>query len=90
MAEVAVIAAKHEKWVERPVAIVAPKQEYKGKLTENDIMQHLNKFVSQGAIPKWWVPDKIIILEVELPKTSTGKTDKKALRDKYSNILSQK
>ena len=90
VAEVAVIAAKHEKWVERPVAIVAPKQEYKGKLTENDIMQHLNKFVSQGAIPKWWVPDKIIILEVELPKTSTGKTDKKALRDKYSNILSQK
>jgi fatty-acyl-CoA synthase len=90
VAEVAVIAAKHEKWIERPVAIVTPKQEYKGKLTENDIIQHLNKFVNQGVIPKWWIPDKVIILEGELPKTSTGKTDKKVLRDKYSNILIQK
>ncbi|QGA68941.1 long-chain-fatty-acid--CoA ligase [Sulfolobus sp. E11-6] len=71
VAEVAVIAAKHEKWIERPIAIVTPKQEYKGKLTENDIIQHLNKYVNQGVIPKWWIPDKVIILEGELPKTST-------------------
>jgi fatty-acyl-CoA synthase len=90
VAEVAVIAAKHEKWVERPIAIIIPKNEYKGKLTENDIIQHLTKFVNQGAIPKWWIPDKIIILEGELPKTSTGKTDKKVLREKFSNILAQK
>ncbi|AOL17422.1 AMP-dependent synthetase [Sulfolobus sp. A20] len=91
VAEVAVIAAKHEKWVERPIAIITPKQEYKGKLTENDIIQHLTGFVNQGVIPKWWIPDKIIIWEEgELPKTSTAKIDKKVLRDRFSNILVQK
>lgn len=37
-------------------------------------------------MPKWWVPDKVIIID-ELPKTSTAKIDKKTLRSKYSNIL---
>ncbi len=31
------------------------------------------QFVERGEIPKWWIPDKVIISEKELPKTSTAK-----------------
>jgi fatty-acyl-CoA synthase len=44
------------------------------------------KYVEQGQIPKWWIPDKVIIMESELPKTSTGKIDKKILRDRISSL----
>ena len=37
-------------------------------------------------MPKWWIPDKIIFVD-EMPRTSTGKVDKKVLRAKYKNIL---
>jgi len=33
-------------------------------------------------MPKWWIPDKIIFLD-ETPKTSTGKINKKVLREQY-------
>jgi fatty-acyl-CoA synthase len=44
------------------------------------------RYVEQGVIPKWWVPDRVIIMESELPKTSTGKIDKKVLRDRLSQL----
>ncbi len=84
--EVAVIAAKHPKWGERPVAIVVPRPGYEDKLKPEDIIEHLKKFVEKGVIPKWWLPDKVVITS-ELPKTSVGKINKRALRDKYANIL---
>nr|MCG2864931.1 AMP-dependent synthetase [Vulcanisaeta sp.] len=55
-------------------------------VTESDIRNHLMKYVEQGQIPKWWIPDKVIIMESELPKTSTGKIDKKILRDRISSL----
>ncbi|MFB6471049.1 MAG: AMP-dependent synthetase, partial [Vulcanisaeta sp. AZ3] len=57
-------------------------------LTEEEIKNHLTQYVEKGIIPKWWIPDKIIISEKELPKTSTAKADKKVLRDMYKNALS--
>ena len=44
--------------------------------------EHLSQFVVAGVIVKWSVPDKYIIVD-ELPKTSVGKIDKKALRAQY-------
>ncbi len=84
--EVAVIAAKHPKWGERPVALVVPRPGFEDKLKPEDIIEHLKKFVEKGVIPKWWLPDKVLIVK-ELPKTSVGKINKRVLREQYSDIL---
>lgn len=75
--EVAVVGVKHEKWGERPVAFVTTK----GTTTEEEVLNFLRSQVAQGKIQKWWIPDRIIIID-EMPKTSTNKIDKKVLREK--------
>ncbi|MCE4603231.1 MAG: long-chain fatty acid--CoA ligase [Desulfurococcales archaeon] len=85
--QVAVIAAKHEKWGERPVALIVPKPGWEDKLTEEEIIGFLTRnFVEKGEIPKWWLPDKVILVE-DLPKTSVGKINKRVLREKYGGVL---
>lgn len=80
--EAAVIGIPDEKWDERPLALVVLKPEYKGKITEEDLKKHLEKFVENGTITKWAVPDSIYFLDA-LPKTSVGKIDKKVLRERF-------
>jgi len=77
--EAAVIAIPHEKWQERPMAVVVPKENAAGKLTEKDVLDFL-----QDKVAKWWLPDKIVFVE-EVPKTSVGKFDKKVLRQRFSS-----
>lgn len=83
--EAAVVGAKDAKWGERPIAVVCLKP---GKqATESELIAHLNGFVVEGKIAKFWLPEKVVIGPTALPKTSTGKLDKKPLRDQYSNAL---
>jgi fatty-acyl-CoA synthase len=81
VAEAAVIGVPHPKWMERPLALLVarPGQE----VSEADIRTHLQSFVARGSIPRYGVPERIVFVEA-LPKTSVGKLDKKALRERYA------
>jgi fatty-acyl-CoA synthase len=85
--EAAVIGARDQKWGERPVAIVFLKSNIGA--TEAELKAHLDLFVNEGKIAKFWLPDKIITRREPLPKTSTGKLDKKQLREKYADVLTK-
>jgi acyl-CoA synthetase (AMP-forming)/AMP-acid ligase II len=75
--EAAVIAVPHQKWVERPLACVVPKPEFKGQLTKQEILDYLTPRVA-----KWWLPDDVVFIDA-VPKTSVGKFDKKVLRERF-------
>lgn len=73
--EAAVVGIKHPKWEERPLALVVLRKEYQGKIEKEAISSHLaHKFA------KWQLPDEILFVD-EIPKTSVGKINKKAIRE---------
>ena len=74
--EAAVIAVPHEKWTERPLAVVVPAEGTEPSAAE------LNDYLSQ-SFAKWWLPDAYEFVD-EIPRTSTGKFLKTALREKYT------
>jgi fatty-acyl-CoA synthase len=37
-------------------------------------------------VAKWWLPDKVVFID-EIPKTGTGKFDKKVIRAEYEDVL---
>jgi fatty-acyl-CoA synthase len=76
--EAAVIGVPDERWSERPMACVVPRPEFKGAITEEE----LTTFLAQ-QFAKWWLPERYLFLD-ELPKTSVGKFDKKAMRADFS------
>ena len=72
--EAAVIGLPHPKWDERPVVYAVPRPEFKGQVTEQEVIDFLRERVA-----KWWLPDEVRFID-EVPKTSVGKFDKKVLR----------
>ena len=77
VAEATVVGLKHVKWQERPAAFVVKATE----VTEEELLEFLGERVAS-----WWLPDKIIFIDA-IPKTGTGKFDKKVVRDQYSDLL---
>jgi fatty-acyl-CoA synthase len=79
VAEATVVGLKHVKWQERPAAFVVP---VKGAdVSKEELLDHLS-----DRVAKWWLPDEIVFVD-EIPKTGTGKFDKKVVRDEYSDLL---
>src|SRR5438067_899065 len=72
--EAAVIGLAHPTWQERPVGFVVARPEFRGTVRAEEILEHLST-----RFMKWWIPDEIRFID-EVPKTSVGKFDKKALR----------
>jgi fatty-acyl-CoA synthase len=72
--EAAVIGLAHPKWDERPIAYAVPKPEFKGNVTQEEVIDFL-----KDKVAKWWLPDEVRFID-EVPKTSVGKFDKKVLR----------
>lgn len=80
VAEAAVIGVPDPKWTERPIAVLVAKPGQ--EVNEADIKGLLHDFAARGVISTYWVPERVVFVD-ELPRTSVGKLDKKALRHKY-------
>jgi fatty-acyl-CoA synthase len=80
VSEVAVIGAPDEKWGERPLALVVAKPE--SKVTEKDLSHHVKEYAEKGVVNKQVVLLKVKLVEA-IDKTSVGKINKVALREKY-------
>jgi len=77
--EAAVVAIRHPKWQERPLACVVLKDG--ARVSEEELRSFLgDKFA------KWQLPDDFVFLE-ELPHTSTGKLLKASLRERFTNFV---
>ena len=72
VAQACVVAQPHPKWDERPVvvAVLEPGRQ----LSLDEVRAHCAK-----AFAKWQLPDDLLRVD-EIPLTSTGKMDKKAVR----------
>ncbi|THD73490.1 long-chain-fatty-acid--CoA ligase [Thalassobius vesicularis] len=79
VANAAAIAARHEKWDERPVLVVLPAAG--ATPTEEQILAFY-----EGKIAKWQVPDKVIFVDA-LPIGGTGKVLKNKLREQFGEVL---
>jgi fatty-acyl-CoA synthase len=76
IAEAAVIAIPHEKWQERPLAVVVPAE---GKSIDK---QALNDFLDE-RFARYWLPDGYVVMD-EIPRGATGKFQKAELREELS------
>ncbi len=79
VANAAAIAARHEKWSERPVVLVVKVEEV--EVTERELLTFY-----EGKVPHWQVPDRVIFID-ELPIGATGKVQKNKLRESYGEVL---
>jgi len=77
--EAAVIGLHHPKWEERPFACVVLREEFRGQLTKEEVLEHL-----RPQFAKWWLPDDVVFIEA-IPKTSVGKFSKKDLRERFKD-----
>jgi acyl-CoA synthetase (AMP-forming)/AMP-acid ligase II len=77
IAEAGVISIPHPRWQERPLMLVTLAEGVDG-IDEPALREHMAAFVA-----KWWLPDEIRVI-TEMPRTTTGKLDKMALRRLYA------
>ena len=81
VAEAAVIAVKHPKWDERPLAVVVKRP------GEDVTGEELRTFIA-SRFAKWQLPDDFAFVDA-LPRTSTGKFLKTELRDRFKDWVSR-
>ena len=81
--ESAAIGVPDAKWGERPLLLVKLKPEQEGTVDEEELRAFMQEESAKGAFPKYGIPDRVQIVD-ELPKTSVGKLNKKAMRETFT------
>ncbi|MGA7671203.1 MAG: long-chain fatty acid--CoA ligase [Nitrolancea sp.] len=76
VAEAAVIGVPDPRWLERPVAVVVLKPG--ADATQEELIEYL-----EPKFAKWWLPEAVEFREA-IPRSSTGKFQKSALRDEIA------
>jgi fatty-acyl-CoA synthase len=79
--DAAVVGLPHEKWQERPLALVIAKRE--ARVTEDELREAL-----LARFARWQLPDQIHFV-AEIPKTSVGKTSKKTIVADYHDLYTK-
>jgi len=82
VSEVAAIGIEDERWGERPMLLITRSPEVTDMIDEEDILKVIRQRVDIGELSKWATPERIEFVS-ELPRTSVGKLDKKAMRATY-------
>ncbi len=77
--EACVFAVPHDKWIERPVAAVVL------RAGAHDDERALRDWLA-ARVAKWWLPDRIVFVDA-IPRTGVGKFLKRALRERYADLL---
>ena len=77
VSEAAVIGVDHDRWQERPVAMIVVADDVDREMLTDEL-----KTMLQEEYPKWWLPDGFEFID-EIPKTATGKFSKMDLREQY-------
>jgi len=80
--EAAVVGVPHPKWSERPLAVYVLKSGATASV--DDLRAHL-----ASRFPKFWLPDAFEPIEM-IPRTSTGKFQKVALRERFRTYYTPK
>jgi fatty-acyl-CoA synthase len=75
--EAAVIAKPDARWTERPLACVVLRAD--ATCGAQELRDHLS-----ARVARWWLPDEFVVID-EVPKTGTGKFDKKVLRQRLAD-----
>jgi fatty-acyl-CoA synthase len=79
--EAAVVGVPDERWQERPLAVVVAKEGSAVSAVD------LRNFLSDKVV-RWWLPERWTFVD-EVPRTSVGKYDKKAIRSRYADDVYQ-
>ena len=79
VADAAVVGLPSKRWDERPVAVVVPAN------GTAPTLESVREFLAP-KVAKWWLPD-LVVEVAEIPKTSVGKLDKKALRSQLAEVV---
>ena len=82
VAEAAVIGLPDARWGERPLALVVTKPEFRDKVAEKVLLQHIREYADKGLVTKQVVLLRFRFVE-SIDKTSVGKINKVALRERY-------